>query len=123
MMLRLVRNLFQDTPFFRKIHFSVLQRYCCGLMQLQMLHAGRKLFNQGDRGEDFFIVIEGKVNVLIRETHVPPSQAKQKFIRTLGAGDRCVCPPISNPFPLNSTSIYRVFGLILLGSFCEQQLR
>ena len=83
MMLRLVRSLFQETPFFRRIHFSVLQRYCCAMMQLTTLQPGRRLFRQGDHGEDFFIVIEGEVEVYITDE----GQTEAKLIRTLDAGD------------------------------------
>ena len=83
MMLRLVRNLFQETPFFRKIHFSVLQRYCCAMMQLTTLQPGRRLFQQGDHGEDFYIIIEGEVSVYVADE----GQTEAKLVRTLDAGD------------------------------------
>lgn len=83
MMLRLVRSLFQDTPFFHTIHFSVLQRYCCGLMQLKTLSPGSRLFEQGEHGEEFFIIIEGRVDVFLTDD----GASDPRFIRRLDVGD------------------------------------
>ena len=75
--------MFQDTAFFRKIHFSVLQRYCCGLMQLDELRPKGTLMRQGEHGEHFYIIIEGKVDVFIKKD----GEATRTHIREMDEGD------------------------------------
>ena len=60
----LVRALFKDTPFFRSLHYKMLQDVCCQNMTVRTARAGEDLFHAGDEGSEYFVTIEGTVRVI-----------------------------------------------------------
>lgn len=62
----LVRELFKDTPFFRSLHYKMLQDVCCRNMTVRTAKGGEDLFHAGDNGSEYFITIEGTVRVVLQ---------------------------------------------------------
>eukprot|EP01043_Picozoa_sp_COSAG02_P025716 COSAG02_NODE_1454_length_12536_cov_347.064163_10_plen_464_part_00 len=62
----LVRALFKDTPFFRTLHYNMLQDVCCQNMTVMTTKEGEHLFHAGDDGSEYFVTIEGTVRVVLQ---------------------------------------------------------
>lgn len=62
----LARALFKETPFFRALHYKMLQDVCCKNMTIKTEKAGVPLFNAGDDGFEYFVTIKGKVRVVLQ---------------------------------------------------------
>ena len=78
--LEILANLFAQTSFFKEqLKSSLVQLKCCRMLKMRRLLSREVLFRQGDRGEEFFIVVKGS---LVGEI----SGANKKVFR-LGPGD------------------------------------
>eukprot|EP01049_Picozoa_sp_SAG25_P000985 SAG25_NODE_37_length_19691_cov_19.319467_25_plen_238_part_00 len=53
-------------PFFRALHYRMLQNVCCRFMTLRRCEAEEHLFCIDDEGHEYFVTMQGSVRVLIR---------------------------------------------------------
>ena len=62
----IVQSLFSETPFFRALHYRMLQNVCCKHMTLRSVPEGEMLFSAGDEGHEYFVTVRGQVEVLVQ---------------------------------------------------------
>lgn len=77
--LQILAPLLQEIPFFkqRNIEGSSLQDISSELA-FEQCQAGEFVFKQGDYGDRFYIILHGKVQVLINNPNLKKGQAKKK---------------------------------------------
>eukprot|EP00930_Biecheleria_cincta_P047392 TRINITY_DN32845_c0_g1_i1.p1 TRINITY_DN32845_c0_g1~~TRINITY_DN32845_c0_g1_i1.p1 ORF type:complete len:1168 (+),score=235.58 TRINITY_DN32845_c0_g1_i1:173-3676(+) len=58
-------DAFQDTKFFQQLDDKAMREVCKAIVA-ERHHAGDTVFEEGDRGDKFYIVLAGKVDVIVR---------------------------------------------------------
>lgn len=86
----IVQNHVKDIKVFkefsRQSHDAQLAELCRNL-RLQFLPENKVLFEQGDRGDSYFIVLEGSVDVLVRVVDASNGVEHKKKVAVLRRGD------------------------------------
>jgi hypothetical protein len=70
---QILRGFFQETPWFRQLHFRYLQESGCRAMELVSVADGQALLVQGDPATHFYMVVRGGLDVFEAEEEEGPA--------------------------------------------------
>mmetsp|Transcript_31922 Transcript_31922/g.54991 ORF Transcript_31922/g.54991 Transcript_31922/m.54991 type:complete len:509 (+) Transcript_31922:1417-2943(+) len=80
--LNVLRDTTKDIDFFRKLKedhgTDELHTSCCKVMKTSAFEAGEYIFHFGDRGENFCIILEGRIEIFVPPKNTKPDNAAEQ---------------------------------------------
>lgn len=77
--IELLFKYFEDEQFFKVISLDAVRLQCCKVLQLQRANDNDVIFNKGDKGELFYTILRGHINVSIDDQIVRQMAIGESF--------------------------------------------
>ncbi|KAI8852727.1 cyclic nucleotide-binding-like protein [Chytridium lagenaria] len=98
----MVHSCLRNLPAFRKINSDFIFNQLCTKATIQELPRGTIIFNQGDPGESWHVILTGRVNILVSKGF---DLHQKSHISTLSSGEALGLKALVNDSPRTATAI------------------